>query len=152
MIMTLNRSTALLHGWRLRASSAVLPFRSLFLVLASILALWLLSACRASQHVAQTTEEKELLSLKTSSASNSSSSSVLSFLQSYGLHIDSIVITMPPFVSGDNRLTLIGPDTLHGDGTVLPPLGPQGRLPEQEFVEICVKTKKCRGNCVSLHP
>ena len=96
------------------------PLRSFICLLVMAIALWLLTACRASQHVAQTTEEKELLSLKTSSASNSSSSSVLSFLQSYGLHIDSIVITMPPLVSGDDRLTLIGPDTLHGDGTVLP--------------------------------
>ena len=96
------------------------PLRSFICLLVMAIALWLLSACRASQHVAQTTEEKELHLLNESSASNSSSSSVLSFLQSYGLHIDSIVITMAPLVSGDDRLTLIEPDTLHGDGTVLP--------------------------------
>jgi hypothetical protein len=92
--MTRFRSSLLQHGWRLRASSAVLPFRSLIGILAIVIAS-LLVGCKTAKQTSLTSDEKELLSMKTSSSSNSSSSSFLSILQSYGLHIDSLEITFP---------------------------------------------------------
>lgn len=93
--MTQFRSSLLQHGWRLRASSAVLPFRSLIGILAIMIACLLLVGCKTAKQTSLTADEKELLSMKTSSSSNSSSTSFLSMLQSYGLHIDSLEITFP---------------------------------------------------------
>ena len=92
--MTRFSLTTLQHGWRLRASSAVLPFRALIGILAIAIAL-LLVGCKSAKQVSLTADDKQLLSLQTSSASNCQSSSFLSMLQSYGLHIDSIVFSMP---------------------------------------------------------
>ena len=92
--MTQIRSTLLQHGWRLRASSAVLPFRALIGIFAIAIAS-LLVGCKTAKQVSFTADDKQLLSLQTSSASNCQSSSFLSMLQSYGLHIDSIVFSMP---------------------------------------------------------